>query len=96
MNKHSKQTKKQEKMMKKGSLDKIKYLSEINLDDASRGGSFPSIMLKKLLHEINVVIHIPVFEKSILSKDGYILKSLGHPSSNDLIYHFVYDIAARD
>ena len=96
MNKHSRQTKKQEKMTKKGSLDKFKCLSKINLDDASRGEPFPSIMPKKFLHEINVISHIPVSEKSILSKADCILKSLGHPSCNNLIYHFVYDIAARD
>jgi hypothetical protein len=48
-------------------LDKIKSLPEVYLDDASKGDTFPPILPKKLLHEINVMRHITTSKKSIMT-----------------------------
>jgi hypothetical protein len=64
------------KIMEKGLLDRIKCLFEIYLDGATRGDTLPPILPQELLHEINIIWHVPPSKKSVLKRVDNIIKHM--------------------
>jgi hypothetical protein len=75
MDKPGWEPKKLKKITGKGPLDRIKCLSEIYLDGATRGDTLPPILPQDLLHEINIIWYIPPFKKSILRRADNIIST---------------------
>jgi hypothetical protein len=96
MDKPGRETQELEKITKEGPLDRIKCLSEIYLDDASRGDTFSPILPKQLLHEIYIICHVTPSKVRILRRADNIIKNMSQPPSKNLGNHFVGDVTARN
>jgi hypothetical protein len=61
------ETQQMKKISEKWPLHRIKCFPEINFDEVPGGGPLPTILLEKLLCQIDIINHIPPTKESILS-----------------------------
>jgi hypothetical protein len=83
VNKFVREAKKEKQMPHESPLNEVKGFSKINFNKASRGGSFPFIVLEQLLQNIDVVSHTMTSQEGILHGADDAIKDSPHSVSKN-------------